>query len=61
VFCELGTGSSGLDAFLDELRDRAWNGWLVVEQDRLLTAADTPAAMLALQARNRDWLRQRGF
>jgi inosose dehydratase len=61
VFCELGTGSSGLDAFLDELRARAWNGWLVVEQDRFLTAADTPAAMLALQARNREWLRQRGF
>jgi inosose dehydratase len=61
VFCELGTGSSELDSFLDELRDRAWNGWLVVEQDRFLTAADTPAAMMALQARNREWLRARGF
>jgi inosose dehydratase len=61
VFCELGQGSSGLDAFLEALRARDYEGWLVVEQDRFLTPADTREAMLALQTRNRDWLRARGF
>jgi inosose dehydratase len=61
VFCELGTGSSGLDSFLAELVVRSWSGWVVVEQDRFLTPADTPAAMLALQSRNREWLRARGL
>ena len=61
VFCELGHGSSGLEAFLGALRQRGYEGWLVVEQDRFLTAADTPEALLALHTRNRDWLRKRGF
>jgi len=61
VFCELGRGSSGLDAFMAALRERRWSGWVVVEQDRFLTPADTPAAMLALQTRNRTWLRARGI
>ncbi|CAN5564561.1 TIM barrel protein [soil metagenome] len=61
VFCELGAGSSGLEEFLAAIRARGYQGWLVVEQDRFLTEADTPEALLALHTRNRDWLRERGF
>jgi inosose dehydratase len=61
VFCELGYGSSGLEAFLEALRARGYEGWLVVEQDRFLTAEDTHEALLALHTRNREWLRARGF
>jgi inosose dehydratase len=61
VFCQLGLGTAGLDAFLDALRERAWEGWLVVEQDRFLKPADTPEALLALHTANRAWLAERGF
>lgn len=61
VFCQLGLGTAGLDAFLDALKARAWEGWLVVEQDRFLKPADTPEALLALHTANREWLAERGF
>jgi inosose dehydratase len=61
VFCELGLGSSGLPEFLGALTAHGYEGWVVVEQDRFLTPADTPEAMLALHTRNREWLRARGF
>ena len=61
VFCQLGLGTAGLDGFLDALRARDWQGWLVVEQDRFLKPADTPPALLALHTANRQWLAERGF
>jgi inosose dehydratase len=61
VFCQLGLGTTGLDGFLDALKARAWEGWLVVEQDRFLKPADTPEALLALHTANREWLAERGF
>jgi inosose dehydratase len=61
VFCELGLGTGDVAGFLAALHASAYEGWLVVEQDRFLTAADTPAAMLALQTRNREWLRAQGY
>lgn len=61
VFCELGQGTGDVAGFLAALRASAYAGWLVVEQDRILTPADTPAAMLALQSRNRAWLRAQGY
>ncbi|MFV2061930.1 MAG: TIM barrel protein [Chloroflexota bacterium] len=61
VFCELGHGSSGLAGFLDKLVLQRYEGWLVVEQDRFLTSADTAEALLALHTRNREWLVARGF
>ncbi len=61
VFCELGLGTAGLDGFVTALKDRAWEGWLVVEQDRFLKPADTPEALLELHTRNREWLTERGF
>ena len=61
VFCELGLGTGDVAGFLAALRASAYEGWLVVEQDRFLTAADTPEVMLALQSRNREWLRAQGY
>lgn len=43
------------------LKARAWEGWVVVEQDRFLKPADTPEALLALHTANREWLADRGF
>jgi hypothetical protein len=34
---------------------------VTVEQDRFLKPEDTPAALLALHTRNRDWLRGKGL
>jgi len=61
VFCELGHGTAGLDAFLEALKAGGYEGWLTVEQDRFLKPADTPEALLALHTRNREWLAARGF
>jgi inosose dehydratase len=61
VFCQLGLGTAGLDAFLEALRARRYQGWIVVEQDRFLKPSDTPEALLALHTANRQWLTERGF
>ena len=61
VFCQLGLGTTGLDGFLEALKARAWEGWVVIEQDRFLKPADTPEALLALHTANREWLAERGF
>ena len=61
VFCQLGLGTAGLDPFLEALRARGYEGWLVVEQDRFLKPSDTPEALLALHTANRRWLADRGF
>lgn len=59
VFCELGEGDLDLDAVLDRLPPLS--GWLVVEQDRVVTDRDGWAAAAAAQGRNRAWLRERGW
>jgi inosose dehydratase len=61
VFCQLGLGTAGLDDFLEGLKARDWEGWIVIEQDRFLKPADTPEALLALHTANRAWLAERGF
>jgi inosose dehydratase len=61
VFCQLGLGTAGLEPFLEQLRERSWEGWLVVEQDRFLKPADTPEALLELHTNNRRWLTDLGF
>jgi inosose dehydratase len=61
VFCQLGLGTTGLDGFVEALKARAWEGWVVIEQDRFLKPADVPAALLALHTANREWLAERGF
>jgi inosose dehydratase len=61
VFCRLGQGTANLEPFLAALRERAYAGWLVVEQDRFLKDDDTPEALLELHTANRRWLAERGF
>lgn len=61
VFCPLGTGDADIPGAIVALDEIGYEGWLVVEQDRFLTPADTPQALLALHTRNRAWLRVRGF
>jgi inosose dehydratase len=61
VFCQLGLGTTDLDGFVRALQARAWEGWVVIEQDRFLKPADTPEALLALHTANRAWLAERGF
>jgi len=56
IFCELGKGEVDFGAVLTTLRDRGYDGWLVVEQD-VLPAKGTPAESAR---RNRDYLRSLG-
>lgn len=52
--CELGKGDSVIEA--PRAHDDA--GWLVIEQDHYLTAADTPESVVAVQRANREYLRR---
>ncbi len=54
VFVELGTGSLDLPAIVGALRDAGYDGWLVVEQDRVLKPGEDS---LAVAVRNRRYLR----
>ncbi len=56
VFCELGEGDVDLRAFFDELAAVRYEGWLVVEQDRIPSPNEDPADAAEAQARNRRWL-----
>jgi inosose dehydratase len=58
AFCELGSGDVDLDAFLAALMASRYNGWLVVEQDRVLEQGASIADAAAAQHRNRRWLEQ---
>ena len=61
VFCPLGTGDAKVEECLAELRGRGYDGWIVVEQDRVL-APDEPFASAVEDARaNRAWLAERGL
>ncbi len=61
VFCALGEGDAGIDGALQALFDVGYDGWVVVEQDQLLTRTDTPASVVLGQRANRDYLRERGL
>jgi inosose dehydratase len=58
LFCALGEGDVDLDGFFAALADAGYEGWVVVEQDRVLEDGDAFAAAAAEQTRNRDWLRE---
>jgi inosose dehydratase len=47
VFCQLGLGDSGIDSVIDALGRHNCSGWLVIEQDQFLRAADTPESVTA--------------
>ena len=53
VFCELGKGSVDFPALLDRLRERGYDGYVLVEQD-ILPGMGTPKESAR---RNRDYLR----
>jgi inosose dehydratase len=59
IFCELGSGDLELEAFLAELSAGGYEGWLVVEQDRVLTDERDFDAAAAAQERNLSWLEER--
>jgi inosose dehydratase len=61
VFCQLGTGDSGIDTVIGTLRRNGYDGWLVIEQDQFLRASDTPRSVVATQRANREYLRQFGI
>ncbi len=60
VFCELGLGDAGIPEVIVALDEVGYEGWLVVEQDRALTMADTLDSIHEANVRNREYLRALG-
>ena len=61
VFCRLGSGQARVGECLDALVAGGYDGWLVVEQDVVLSER-FPFAKVAADARaNREFLRARGY
>ena len=58
IFCELGTGDVDLDGFFHELRAVGYDGWICVEQDRILRDDEPISESAEAQRRNRAWLRE---
>ena len=56
LFCALGQGDVDLDGFCAALA--GYDGWVVVEQDRVLEDGAAFAAARAEQIANREWLRE---
>lgn len=61
AFCELGSGDLDVDGFLDALAGAGYEGWLMVEQDRILAPDEPVTEAIEAQRRNRDYLRRRGW
>jgi inosose dehydratase len=61
AFCRLGEGDVDIDGILDGLRARAFEGWLVVEQDIMPRTAARFARAAEDQRANRRYLAERGF
>jgi inosose dehydratase len=58
LFCALGAGDVDLAGFCAALTERGYDGWVVVEQDRVLDDAGAFAGAAAEQRANREWLRE---
>ena len=58
MFCELGQGDVDLPAFFGALREAGYDGWVVVEQDRIPRADEKLRESAEAQVRNRRWLRE---
>ncbi|MEA2288255.1 MAG: inosose dehydratase [Solirubrobacteraceae bacterium] len=58
LFCALGDGDVDLEAFCAALGASGYEGWLVIEQDRVLADEASFADAAAEQVRNRAWLRE---
>ncbi len=58
LFCALGQGDVDLDAFTGALNARGYDGWVVVEQDRVLENLTAFEGAAREQVANRDWLKE---
>jgi inosose dehydratase len=58
LFCALGAGDVDLEGFCRAVEDAGYDGWVVVEQDRVLTDAADFENAAADQVANREWLRE---
>jgi len=61
VFCELGSGGARVADCLAELDRRGYDGWIVVEQDRVLRPDEPFGHAVESAARNREWLGEHGL
>ncbi|HEX9623331.1 MAG TPA: TIM barrel protein [Streptosporangiaceae bacterium] len=61
VFCRLGEGVGRVDEVLDALLAGGYDGWIVVEHDVLPTSPEKYRQAAADQARNREYLKERGW
>src|SRR5918999_810302 len=59
TFCELGQGGLDLDGFMAQLTGSGYDGWIVIEQDRVLTDDGDFEAAAQAQERNLRWLEER--
>jgi inosose dehydratase len=57
MFTELGKGDVDLPAFFDALLSAGYDGWVVVEQDRIPRTDEELSESADAQVRNREWLR----
>ncbi len=58
LFCALGDGDVDLEGFCAALAGNGYEGWVVVEQDRVLEDGAAFDGARAEQERNRAWLRE---
>lgn len=58
MFCELGDGDVDLPGFFEALRAVRYEGWIVVEQDRIPRPDEELEESATAQARNRAWLQE---
>ena len=58
VFCELGRGDAGIEGVVRALDASGYEGWAIVEQDRVVTPSTPPDEPRRSAQISRDWLRQ---
>jgi inosose dehydratase len=58
LFCALGDGDVDLEGFCSELDSGGYDGWVVIEQDRVLEGNGAFAHAAAEQRANRAWLHE---
>lgn len=61
VFCRLGEGEAGARQLVEDLLQRRYNGWLVVEQDTFPKGPDAYEAAARDQYLNRAFLKELGI
>jgi inosose dehydratase len=59
TFCELGEGDLDLESFVTALAGGGYDGWVVIEQDRVLTGESDFQEAAAAQERNLRWMEER--